>query len=87
MEDSLAIMELAGWCTMFDGQNYKYAGICYNNIANLQFKNKKYKLAMENYSNAVMIADICLNRLEPAEFFKNKELKQMFENVQKPLEP
>jgi hypothetical protein len=36
---------------------------------------------MENYSNAVMIADICLNRLEPAEFFKNKELKQMFENV------
>lgn len=45
MEDSLAIMELAGMCTMFDGFNYKYAGVCYNNIANLQFKNKKYKLA------------------------------------------
>lgn len=39
MEDSLAIMELAGMCTMFEGQNYKYAGICYSNIANLQFKN------------------------------------------------
>lgn len=35
MEDSLAIMELAGMCTMFDGFNYKYAGVCYNNIANL----------------------------------------------------
>lgn len=35
MEDSLAIMELAGMCTMFEGQNYKYAGICYSNIANL----------------------------------------------------
>ena len=53
MEDSLAIMELAGWCTMFDGTNLPYAGICYNNIANLQFKNKKYKLAMENYKNEV----------------------------------
>lgn len=70
MEDSLAIMELAGMCTMFDGTNYKYAGVCYSNIANLQFKNKKYKLAKENYSYAVQIADIALFRLDPVEFYR-----------------
>lgn len=57
MEDSLAIMELAGWCEMFDGgENDKYAGTCYNNIANLQFKNKKFKLAQENFRKAIELA-------------------------------
>ena len=60
MEDSLAIMELAGMCTMFDGFNYKYAGVCYNNIANFQIKNGKFGLAAENFNRAAKIALMCL---------------------------
>jgi hypothetical protein len=33
--DALAVIDLAEACNMFDGQNYKAAGICYNNIANI----------------------------------------------------
>ena len=40
--DALAVIDLAEACNMFDGQNYKAAGICFNNIANIQFKNEKY---------------------------------------------
>jgi hypothetical protein len=28
-------------------------GVCFNNIANLQFKNARYQLAYENYVNAI----------------------------------
>jgi hypothetical protein len=73
MEDSLAIMELAGMCTMFDGQNYKYAGVCYNNIANLQFKNKKYNLAKDNFSSAVQLADVALKNKEAEEYKSTSE--------------
>ena len=40
--DALAVIDLAEACNMFDGSNYKAAGICYNNIANIQYKNEKY---------------------------------------------
>lgn len=33
--DALAVIDLAEACNMFDGVNYKAAGICYNNIANI----------------------------------------------------
>jgi hypothetical protein len=33
--DALAVIDLAESCNMFDGSNYKAAGICFNNIANL----------------------------------------------------
>jgi hypothetical protein len=33
--DALAVIDLAEACNMFDGSNYKAAGICYNNIANI----------------------------------------------------
>jgi len=33
--DALAVIDLAEACDMFDGKNYKAAGICYNNIANI----------------------------------------------------
>ena len=33
--DALAVIDLAESCNMFDGSNYKAAGICYNNIANI----------------------------------------------------
>ena len=48
-EDALAVIDLAETCQMYDKHNYKAAGVCYNNIANLQFKNNKYMLAAENY--------------------------------------
>ncbi len=33
--DALAVIDLAEACNMFNGSNYKAAGICYNNIANI----------------------------------------------------
>lgn len=33
--DALAVIDLAEACNMFNGVNYKAAGICYNNIANI----------------------------------------------------
>ena len=33
-EDALAVIDLAEACSMFEGQNYTAAGVCYNNIAN-----------------------------------------------------
>ncbi len=51
--DAMAVIDLAEACNMFDGQNYKAAGICYNNIANVQFKNEKYMQAAENFFNAI----------------------------------
>jgi hypothetical protein len=33
--DALAVLDLAEACNLFDGTNYKAAGICYNNIANV----------------------------------------------------
>jgi hypothetical protein len=37
--DALAVIEIAEACTLFDGKNYRAAGVCYNNIGNLQYKN------------------------------------------------
>lgn len=33
--DALAVLDLAEACTIFDGRNYKAAGICFNNIGNI----------------------------------------------------
>lgn len=38
----IALIDLAEACVLFSGQNYKAAGVCYNNIANLHYKNEKY---------------------------------------------
>ena len=43
--DALAVIDLAEACNMFieeDLPNHKAAGICYNNIGNIQYKNGKY---------------------------------------------
>ena len=34
-EDALAVIDLAETCQMFEKANYKAAGVCYNNIANI----------------------------------------------------
>jgi len=33
--DALAVIDLAETCLIYDEPNYKAAGVCYNNIANL----------------------------------------------------
>lgn len=58
--DVLAVLDLAEACNMFDGSNYKAAGVCFNNIANIQYNNEKYILASENYFNAMDQAMIVL---------------------------
>ena len=63
--DALAVIDLAEACDMFDGKNYKAAGICYNNIANIQYKNEKYAQAAENYFHSMEQAAICLGHKSP----------------------
>lgn len=46
---------------MYDKHNYKAAGVCYNNIANLQFKNNKFLLAAENFQCAIELSQKCLD--------------------------
>ena len=61
-EEALAIIDLADTCTNFENlkpkPNDRFAGVCYNNIANLQFKCGKFKLAEENYEMAIKKAEI-----------------------------
>lgn len=63
-EDALAVIDLAEACNMFTEDsppNFKAAGICYNNIGNIQYKNGKYDQAAENFGLAVQAAISCLN--------------------------
>ena len=70
-EDSLAVIDLAEACNMFTNNkdpkippNYKNAGICYNNIGNIQYKQGKYILAAENFFMAITQARECLKIVE-----------------------
>lgn len=47
--DALAVIDLADTCRIFEEDNYIVAGICYNNIASIQFRMRNYKLACQNY--------------------------------------
>lgn len=61
-EEALAIIDLANICSNFessDPPNHRFAGICYNNIANLQFKSGMFSVAQENYIRAIEKAEIC----------------------------
>lgn len=68
--DALAVIDLAEACNMFNGVNYKAAGICYNNIANIQYKNEKFGQAAENFFHAVKMAEICLLIKTPKEVYE-----------------
>lgn len=72
-ETALAVIDLAEACNMFEGKNYTAAGVCFNNIANFQIKNGKFGLAAENFMRAAKLANICLERLTPEEYFKEYE--------------
>lgn len=49
-DDALAVIDLAEACEMFEElKNNKAAGICFNNIGNIQFKNGRFDKAAENF--------------------------------------
>ena len=68
--DVIALIDLAQACVLFSGQNYKAVGVCYNNIANLHYKNEKYQLAADSYNKAIHMAYVCLKKMEPAQFYE-----------------
>lgn len=60
-EDVISVMDLAETCLMYTKEaNYKAAGVCFNNIANLHMKHGKYSIAEENFISAIQMADNCL---------------------------
>ena len=67
--DVIALIDLAQACVLFSGQNYKAAGVCYNNIANLHYKNEKYQLAADSYNKAVHMAYVCLGEVKDTAFY------------------
>ena len=74
--DALAVIDLAEACNMFEFKNIKAAGVCYNNMANLQLKNDKYQLADENFQKAINAADFCLGKIKPEEYFRDFDEKE-----------
>ena len=77
-DDALAVIDLAEACDMFMEErpiNYKAAGICFNNIGNIQFKTEKYDQAAENFSQAVEAARQCAGTLknERLRLFEQRE--------------
>jgi hypothetical protein len=56
--DSSAIMDLAQAASIFKkSSNYKALGICYNNIANVQYKNAQYNEASINFKKAILAVE------------------------------
>ena len=80
--DVIALIDLAQACVLFSGQNYKAAGVCYNNIANLHYKNEKYQLAADSYNKAVHMAYVCLGAMEPTEFYQKFETEKPRDGVE-----
>ena len=68
--DVLALIDLAKACVLFSGQNYKAVGVCYNNIANLHYKNEKYVHAADSYNKAGYMAQVCLGKMTPEDFYE-----------------
>lgn len=75
MSDTLAVIELAESCQMFEREtqiNYKATGVCYNNIANYFVKNGKYKLAAQNFEKALDQ----ITKLKGAQSIENQKKSQ-----------
>lgn len=61
-EDVISIMDLAKTCLMYQNEkNIKAAGVCYNNIANLHFKNGKFLIAAQDFCKAIRLAKQQIN--------------------------
>ena len=51
-------MDLAKTCEMYENEeNIKAEGVCYNNIANLHFKNGKFLIAAQDFCKAINKVD------------------------------
>lgn len=59
--DALAVIDLAEACHIYEKTNKKAAGVCYNNMANIQLKSQKYTLASENFKKAIELAESLLD--------------------------
>ena len=67
---ALAVIDLADSCSIFEEAfNYKATGVCYNNMANFQYKNEAYSLAIQNYEHAIFLAEVCLGTKPPSEYY------------------
>ena len=63
-EDVISIMDLAKTCLMYQSEkNIKAAGVCYNNIANLHFKNGKFLIASKTYLEAIKQSNYKINQI------------------------
>ncbi len=62
---------------MYENLNYKAAGVCYNNIANIQFKNGKYDLARDNFLQAIKKCELCMKGIFNRDKKDNDELSKM----------
>jgi tetratricopeptide (TPR) repeat protein len=74
-EDALAVIDLAEASKMFIEEaqkNHKAAGICYNNIGSIQFKQGKFDQAAENFKLAIDQAKLSLDRLQSEKEVKEK---------------
>ena len=81
-EDVISVMDLAETCLMYTKeQNYKAAGVCFNNIANLHMKHGKFSIAEENFVSAIEMADKCLAKVTletESQFFKEVRAHRVF---------
>ena len=69
-EDVISIMDLAKTCLMYQNEkNIKATGVCYNNIANLHFKNGKFLFAAQDFCKAIKMANLQIHEIRQ----KNKD--------------
>lgn len=57
---ALAVIDLAEACHIYEETNKMAAGVCYNNMANMQLKSGKYILAADNFNRAIDLVDSLL---------------------------
>ena len=68
-------MDLAQAASIFKkSKNLKALGICYNNIANIQYKNAQYHEAAQNFSKAVAAVEKLMEDLKG--MLKSKDLME-----------
>ena len=73
------MIDLAEACNMFveaEPPNQKAAGICYNNIGNIQYKNGQYDQAAENFFLAINAAKVCMDQVK---YEKEKKIRKTLE--------
>lgn len=77
-------MDLAQASSIFkESKNQKALGICYNNIANIQYKNAQYHEAANNFSKAIQCVEILVRDLNQlVERAKAQKRRRFDEKIQ-----